>query len=81
MTNHVFPIPQLSQENWDAIQASLDTIGRIVGELHEKETNGKRKQDFELIEIHLGMLDVYLGRTMPLDIAFNDIKREIKKDA
>ena len=81
MIKHIFPIPQLNQENWDAIQASLETIGRIVSELHDTETNGKRKQDFELIEIHLGMLDVYLGRTMPLDIAFNDIKKEMKENA
>lgn len=78
MTKHIFPIPQLNQENWDAVQESLDTIGRIVAELHDTETNGKRKQELELVEIHLGMLDVYLGREIPLEQAFSDIKKEIK---
>ncbi len=69
-----FPIPQLNQENWDAIQASLDSIGRIVAELQDSETQGRRKQDLELISIHLGMIDIYLGRHYTLDEMKNEFK-------
>ena len=69
-----FPIPQLNQENWDAIQASLDSIGRIVSELQNAETDGRKKQDLELISIHLGMIDMYLGRHYTLDELKNEFK-------
>lgn len=70
----VFPIPQLNQENWDAIQASLDSITRIVSELQNAETDGRKKQDMELISIHLGMIDMYLGRHYTLDELKNEFK-------
>lgn len=69
-----FPIPQLDKESWDAIQASLDSIGRIVSELHNTETNGKRKQDMELISIYLGMIDMYLGRHYTLKETLKELK-------
>jgi len=63
-----FPIPQLNQENWDAIQASLDSISKIVIDLNKSNTlSGKDKQDLDLISIHLGMIDMYLGRHYTLD--------------
>ncbi len=69
-----FPIPQLNQENWDAIQASLDSIGRIVSELQNAETDGRKKQDMELISIHLGMIDMYLGRHYTLNETMKELK-------
>ena len=69
-----FPIPQLNQENWDAIQASLDSIGRIVSELQNAETDGRKKQDMELISIHLGMIDMYLGRHYTLNETMEELK-------
>lgn len=75
----IFPIPQLNQENWDAIQESLNTISRVVSELQDKETDGRKKQDLELISIHLGMLDVYLGREYTMD-ELKEVLDEKKKE-
>jgi len=75
----VFPIPQLDQENWDAIQASLNTISHVVNDLQNEDLSGKVKQDLELISIHLGMIDMYLGRSYTLD-ELKEALEEKRKD-
>lgn len=62
-----FPIPNLTQENWDAIQDSLNSIGRIIADMDDKETDLQKKKDLEVVSIHLGMIDMYLGRHYTLD--------------
>ena len=59
-----FDIPTLDKENWEGVQASLDSIGRILRDLEKKYPNEK---DLHLMSIHLGMIDTYLGRTYTLD--------------
>lgn len=72
-----FPIPQLNQENWDAIQTSLDSISKIVIDLNKSNTlSGKDKQDLDLISIHLGMIDMYLGRHYTLKEPLEELKND-----
>lgn len=73
-----FPIPHLDQESWDGVQASLNTIGRIVSELKSNDLSRKDKQNLELISIHLGLIDIYLGREYTLEEAFNKVKKDAK---
>ena len=68
-----FPIPQLNQENWDAVQASLNTIGYVISDLQNEDLNGRIKQELELVSIHLCMRDMYLGRHYTLD----ELKKEL----
>ena len=68
-----FPIPQLTEENWEAVQASLDSVGRIIGELMETEKDHQRRKELELASIHMGMLDMYLGRTF----TFKELQKEL----
>ena len=72
-----FPIPQLTEENWEAVQASLDSVGRIISELMETEKDHQRRKELELASIHMGMLDMYLGRTLSMDEVMKNLK-EIK---
>lgn len=59
-----FPIPQLNQEHWDGVQASLDSLSHILLELEKKYP---KEKDFHLMSVHLGMIDMYLGRHYTLD--------------
>ena len=72
-----FPIPQLTEENWEAVQASLDSVGHIISELMETEKDHQRRKELELASIHMGMLDMYLGRTLSMDEVMKNLK-EIK---
>lgn len=69
----IFPIPQLNQENWNAVQASLNTISHVISDLQNEDLNGRIKQELELVSIHLGMIDMYLGRHYTLD----ELKKEL----
>ena len=73
-----FPIPHLDQESWDGVQASLDSIGRLIRELQDTELNQERKKKLELASIHMGLVDVYLGREYTLEEAFNKVKKDVK---
>ena len=68
-----FPIPKLDQENWEAIQSSLESVGRIISELMETEQDHQRRKELELASIHMGMLDMYLGRTL----TFKELQKEL----
>ena len=59
-----FPIPKLDEENWNGVQASLDSLSHILLELEKKYP---KEKDFHLMSIHLGMIDMYLGRHYTLD--------------
>lgn len=74
-----FPIPQLDQESWEGLQASLDSIGRLIRELQDTELNPDRRKKLELAAIHMGLVDVYLGREYTLDEVKENFK-ETKKD-
>ena len=70
-----FPIPQLDKESWDGVQASLNSISNIVIDLNKSNTlSGKDKQDLDLISIHLGMIDMYLGRHYTLVETMEELK-------
>ena len=70
-----FPIPHLDQESWEGLQASLDSIGRLIRELQDTELNPDRRKKLELAAIHMGLVDVYLGREYTLD----EVKENFKK--
>ncbi len=70
-----FLIPKLNKESWQAVQESLDSIGRIISDLYESELDASKRKELELVSIHLGMLDVYFGRHYTI----NELSEEFKK--
>lgn len=74
-----FDIPTLNQEDWDGVQASLDSIGRIISDLRNTELNPQRLKELDLVSIHLGMIDIYLGRHYTLDEVSKKLKEDVKE--
>lgn len=72
-----FKIPTLGQEEWDGLQASLNSVGRIVHELLEIEDDKNKIKELELIGIHLGLIDIYLGREYSIE-ELSEIMKDIK---
>ena len=70
-----FSIPKLNKENWRAIQDSLDSLGTILADLMKNEKDLQKRKDLELTDIHLGMIDMYLGRNYTLD----ELKQELER--
>lgn len=75
-----FDIPTLNQEDWDGVQASLDSIGRIISDLRNTELNPQRLKELDLVSIHLGMIDIYLGRHYTLDEVSKKLKEDVKEN-
>ncbi len=69
-----FLIPKLNKESWKAIQNSLDSLGTILSDLMTNEKDQQKRKDLELADIHLGMIDMYLGRNYTLD----ELKQELE---
>lgn len=75
---HEYPIPILNQDSWNEIQAHLERIGKILSSLKETEDLELKNKLLEEADICLGMLDVFLGRYIPMKQAMEELKKERK---
>ena len=83
-----FPIPNLTQENWDKLQDALSSIHNSVKGITDVITKCDNYCSLESlspdekviygylekIDIELGLIDLYLGRTYTVDEAVERLK-------
>lgn len=73
MASRKYPIPVLDEETWIEIQKCLDDIGIKINSLYNK-VNDDVKKELDIISINLGLLDMNLGRNIPLKIVEKELK-------
>ena len=74
----VYPIPVLDQKTWDDLQNSLSEVSKKCLKLYDVIDDGNKK-DLDEISIHLGLIDMYLGRTLTMEEVEKDLKEMIRR--
>ena len=73
------PIPQIDAKKWESIQDNLREINKSISNILENTKEKETKCLAEKICIHLGLLDVDLGREYPLRELYKELKH-VKKE-
>ena len=73
------PIPKITEEKWESIQSHLTEMTKIISKLETLTTDKDLRNLVERLSIHMGLLDIDLGRVYSLEELKNELK-EFKKD-
>lgn len=76
--NKKYPIPTLDQKTWDDLQYSLSEVSKKCLKLYDK-VNSNVRNELDEISIHLGLIDMYLGRTLSLKEVEDNLKEMIRR--
>ena len=77
------PIPILDEEKWKDLQYHLGCLSELVNKLESLTIQDEIKKLAEALSIHLGLINVILGRTYTLDellLDMRELKKQIKKE-
>ena len=76
-----FPIPTLNDEQWKGLQASLKDISTHIKEIEKlkEDFNKQVNEKLELIDINLGLIDSFLGRTYTVDEVVERIRQAVEE--
>lgn len=76
-----FPIPTLNDGQWKGLQASLKEISDCIKDIEKirNDFNNQLNAKLELIDINLGLIDSFLGRTYTVDEVVDYIRKEYEE--
>ena len=76
-----FPIPTLNDGQWKGLQESLKDISTSLKEIEKirDDFNNQLNAKLELIDINLGLIDSFLGRTYTVDEVVERIRQAVEE--